>query len=298
VNRASVMKRVAVLAFLGGIVVVLAVVWRVPQRLTHGALCIASNSFDSAGGSPAWSPDGTTIAFRKGQPHSWLGKGIWLVHADGTGLRLLTHPSSCYGDDGPAWSPDGRRLAVDDGHGISLINVRDGGRRKLVSRGNDPTWSADGRWIAFAKGGVDKTRLYVVRADGTGLRRIDTSDTQVFHPSWSPDGSMIVFAGNRSGLYVARVSGGRRRQISDDREADNPAWSPDGKRIAFSEDCCVLLRNASRGGRTSLVYESDSDEGETDGASWSPDGRRIAFFDGDVYIVNADGTGLHRIADL
>jgi dipeptidyl aminopeptidase/acylaminoacyl peptidase len=146
------MKRVAVLAFLGGIVVVLAVVWRVPQRLTQGALCIASNSFDSAGGSPAWSPDGTTIAFRKGQPHSWLGKGIWLVHADGTGLRLLTHPSSCYGDDGPAWSPDGRRLAVDDGHGISLINVRDGGRRKLVSRGNDPTWSADGRWIAFAKG--------------------------------------------------------------------------------------------------------------------------------------------------
>src|SRR5262249_47935643 len=160
------------------------------------------------------------------------------------------------------------------------IDVRDGRRRKLVGQGNYPEWSHDGRWIAFAKGGLDKTRLYVVRPDGTDLRKIDTGDTQVFHPSWSPDGSRIVFPGNRSGLYIARVPSGGRMKISENGEADNPAWSPDGERIAFSEACCILVRKASPRGLARLVYASDRDEGEADGAAWSPDGRRIAFFDG------------------
>lgn len=293
------MKRGAVIALLIGVAaVVLTVVWRVPQRVTRGALCMASNYFDSAGGSPAWSPDGTTIAFRKARAHSWQGKGIWLVHADGTGLRLLSRPSSCYGDDNPSWSADGKTLAVDDGHGISLIDVRDGSRRKLVGQGSSPDWSHDGRRIAFARGGLDKTGLYIVRADGTELRRIDTAGTQVFHPSWSPDGSRVAFAGNRSGLYITRIARGGGVQISEDRNADSPAWSPDGKQIAFSEACCLLVQKASRGGRARVVYQSGADESEVDGAAWSPDGRRIAFVDGDIFIMNADGTALRRIAEL
>jgi Tol biopolymer transport system component len=87
-------------------------------------------------------------------------------------------------------------------------------------------------------------------------------------------------------------------KISENGEADNPAWSPDAELIAFSEACCILVRKASPRGPARLVYASDRDEGEADGAAWSPDGRRIALFDGDVFVVNADGTGLHRIADL
>jgi Tol biopolymer transport system component len=259
VRNTKVTKRVAVIVLLVLLTAVSTFVWRVPQRLTHGALCTASNYFDSQGGSPAWSPDGTTIAFRKGA-HTWEGKGIWLVRADGSGLRRLSHPSSCYGDDNPSWSPDGKRLVVDDGHGISVIDVTDGSRIKLLGRGNYPDWSHDGRWIAFASGGLDKTRLFVVRADGMGARRIDTGDTQVFFPSWSADGSRIVYAGNRSGLYVADLArggaGSRSAPTARQTIRTGPrmgSWSPTRRHAASS--CGRLVAGASasstRAGATS-----------------------------------------------
>ena len=136
---------------------------------------------------PAWSRDGRTIVFV-----SWRdGNGeVYAMNADSSEPRNLTqHPAK---DVRPAWSPDGRRIAFvsrrDGNSEVYVMNADGSGKRNLTrNRASDdyPTWSPDGRRIAFLRGrllsnslrGLGVRRfysyhLYVVNADGSGLRRL------------------------------------------------------------------------------------------------------------------------------
>lgn len=98
-----------------------------------------------------------------------------------------------------------------------------------------PTWSPDGKEIAFASDRDGHYGVYVMRADGTHSRRIIVSKAGDASPSWSPDGRLIVFSRGVDGLYVMGADGRRVRrlthaQFTKDRD---PAWSPDGERIVF-----------------------------------------------------------------
>jgi TolB protein len=125
---------------------------------------------------PAWSPDGKKIAFVR--LNARLGEPIYVVKADGGGLRNLTpKPVGAYAE--PAWSPDGRKLAfVSERAGNSevyVMNANGSGQRRLTRNpafDGDPAWSPDGRKIAFVSHRDDSYGVYVMNADGSGQRRL------------------------------------------------------------------------------------------------------------------------------
>jgi Tol biopolymer transport system component len=128
---------------------------------------------------PAWSPDGQMIAFvgLVGLT-AGLGKPIYVVKVDGSGLRNLTpKPVGAYA--APAWSPDGRKLAfVSDRDGNSdvyVMNASGKGQRNLTRNrayDADPAWSPEGQKIAFVSNRDGNYGVYVMNADGRGQRRL------------------------------------------------------------------------------------------------------------------------------
>ena len=123
-----------------------------------------------------WSPDGRKLAFvRHGTA---FGKPIYVVNADGSGLRNLT-PRPQGANTRPAWSPNGRKLAfVSDRDGNSevyVMNADGSGQRNLTRKpayDADPAWSPDGRKLAFVSNRDGRYQVYVMNADGSGQRLV------------------------------------------------------------------------------------------------------------------------------
>ena len=160
--------------------------------------------------SAAWSPDGSTIAFSRleSADRPIREATIYLADSDGSNLRSLgPHGLS------PAWSPDGKRLAF-----VSFDDA------------NEPACPAGSC--------PPSGELYVVGADGGGLRRLTRSQADDEHPSWSPDGSRVAFAsgfdvrsqGHPPWLMVIRASGGKATRVGHVSGVLDPSWSPAGVR--------------------------------------------------------------------
>jgi Tol biopolymer transport system component len=166
--------------------------------------------------------------------------------------------------------------------------------------------SLEGR-IAFSSGTDD---IYTVNADGSGLRRLTTSNDLEFDPTWSADGKTIAYR-HQTGddastdIFTVGVNGAHPRNLSGrDRVGDwGPDWSADGRWVAWNTASAghifdLGLIHPDGTGRRVIkagVY--------VEYPAWSPDGRRIAFMspgDGsayDIYVMNADGTGVRRLTE-
>ena len=131
---------------------------------------------DEAGTSPAWSPDGRSLAYVEGcslRLHTF---------SDGRS-RVIPTPQGC--PTSPAWSPDGRRLAVDIGSSLFTLRT-DGTEARRIARGSNPAWSPDGRWIAFDSERTGNLDVYIVASDGSHQRRLTTHPGRDADPSWRP----------------------------------------------------------------------------------------------------------------
>jgi TolB protein len=166
----------------------------------------------------------------------------------------------------------------------------------------EPAWSSDGRLIAFASRRDGRSHIYVMRADGTSVRRLTGAPADDETPTWSPDRRQIAFA-REGALFVVASAGGPAHRIGRGLgAAADPAWSPNGKLIAYdyrrpgftSREIWVVgaggvrPRLLTRLGATSLL------------PSWSPGGRRIAFQSNvqgghaEIYSIALDGRSLRR----
>jgi dipeptidyl aminopeptidase/acylaminoacyl peptidase len=124
-----------------------------------------------------------------------------------------------------------------------------------MDRISDPQVSPDGRWIAFVlrktdlEANVGRTDLWLVRVDGTGLRRLTSNQEKDFNPRWTPDSSSVWFISTRSGssqVFRIHIDGGEAEQITDEPlDVGNLVLSPDGKHIAFTMEVFLDCATAS-----------------------------------------------------
>jgi Tol biopolymer transport system component len=200
---------------------------------------------------PAWSPDGSRIAFASAREGSF---DIYVMNANGTGTMGLTS-SRKENDRHPTWSPDGSRIAFsrfsDIDHVYVMKSDGNGARRltddNLATEG-EPSWSPDGRWIAYTHraSGSDSQEIWVVHPDGSGRRAVTQLKAKSYTPAWAPDSKRLAFSSNRDGavynIYTIGVDGkGVRRIGNSATDAFEPAWSPSGDEIAFSRDGAIVV---------------------------------------------------------
>ncbi len=267
---------------------------------------------------PAYSPDGTQIAFcsdRSGKSE------IYLMNDDGSNQRLLTDQVPDCGNPAwavPTWSPDSKWIGIASASGGSNSNgkmdifIVRADASKMYNLTNNPandagfSWSPDSQRIAFASDRDGNFELYVVGIDGRGMTRLTSDPGTDGQPVWSPDGKQIAFKSNRAGpqeIYVMNADGTIQVRLTGDEATDtNPAWSPDGKSIYYStnKDGNVEIYRMSADG---LNQENLTNSSAEDYWFWlSPDGSEIVYSScladcqtssakWSTSIMNSDGSG-------
>ncbi len=271
-----------------------------------------------------WSPDGRELIYSM-QGTLWRQK---------VGERLATQITSGPGYDyQPDWSPDGRYVVYasyrDDAVELDLLDLRSGTSRPLTKNGAvnvEPRWAPDGRRLAFVST-LFKARFHIHLmnvVDGqageverltedhdSGLPRYYYSPFDHYlSPSWSPDGSEILFVSNRGHIHgtggfwrMPARPGARAREIryEETNWKARPDWSPDGRRIIYSSYLGrawhQLWIMTDEGGDPFPLTYGDFD---VTAARWSRDGRRIVFAsneagDTSLFILDLPGGRRQRV---
>ena len=229
-----------------------------------------------------------------------------------------------------AWSPNGKQLAywyrgqiwvmnADGSHDVALV-----GRAstlpldRALGGPTSPTWSPDGKWIAFTTGAgrpavTEDRALWVMKADGTDMHRVAgiPAPYPAVELAWSPSGTQFAYTRwlwgeGASAIYLMHADGSHQPGWKAFTSVGaNPDWSRDGRRLAFTYRNQIAVVGASGHGLVRLT----SGRAFSFDPSWSPDGRKIAFVrepaakagtstlmkGSEIYVMNADGTGVRQL---
>jgi TolB protein len=237
-----------------------------PQRITQ------TKSITLA---PAWSPDGSSIAFtsyQKGKPDIYIHnlsknrdsiiayKGINITPAFVPGKDLIAATLSFEGDEDIYLLNDSGKVVdkLTDSFGIDV----------------SPTFSPDGKRMAFVSRRQGSPQIYIQDLDGGNVQRLTYDGSYNTEPNWSPTGDRIVYSGMKGGLidiFVIEISTGRASQLTyNSGRNETPCWSPDGSLIAFA---------SNRQGKSKIYFmtASGTDQknlldlpGEQSSPAWSP----------------------------
>jgi TolB protein len=223
----------------------------------------------------------TKIAF-KSQP-TGIGSGeIYISDFDGHNAQAITHDGAIIA--APAWVPGRMALYYTSyarGNPDIFYHSLSTGQRRIIAGysglNTGAAVSPDGTKVAMILSKSGSPNVYVCNADGTGLKRLTTSEEDS-SPCWSPDGEWICFATKiQSRRVLAKVpAGGGEMHVIHTSGAPNPTepdWSPDGKWIAFTSqtgefDICVVPADGSA---APVVLVAGQDP------SWSPNSRTLVF---------------------
>lgn len=178
---------------------------------------------------PAWSPDGTQVAYVAGQGSGKPGQ-VFVVDADGTDARQVSTAGSLY--IAPVWSPDGRQLAFETfDYDLHLVNVDGTGEGPVgdYEYSNDPTWCPDGTlYFTGEAPGDERAGIYSVTPGGSHERVAEGANpdcSSTGRLAFSRDGDVYVMDPGQNGTPNLTVSA--------DRSDFQVKWSPDSSKIAF-----------------------------------------------------------------
>lgn len=208
----------------------------------------------------SWSPDGQRLLCHSEGMQNPAQAGLYSIRAaDGRGLVRITASPTGFFDNGYGFSPDGSRVlyARFDPHGHGVLfsaNSNGTGRAGLSPRRwsvidlgffdrSGADWSPDGSRAAFAafNPSTHKTALFVVNANGTGLRRVTPLSMGALSAQWSPRGNFVAFTSccTKIQVFVVNVNGRHLRQLTftpSSAQSWTPVWSPDGQKILFQRE--------------------------------------------------------------
>lgn len=189
--------------------------------------------------SPAWSPDGTKMAyvsFEKKKP-------IVYVQSLTTGDRKIL--ANYKGNNSaPAWSPDGSKLAIVLTYGansqIYTISA-DGGDLRQVTKSNaidtEPAFSPDGKFIYFTSDRGGRPQIYKVSASGGDATRVTFEGAYNVSPRFSPDGRYLAYIRNDGGKFrvaLQDLTNGQVQLLSEGAQDESPSFSPNGRVILYA----------------------------------------------------------------
>ena len=225
--------------------------------------------------SPAWSPDGSRLAYVSFE----TGKPVVYVHTVATGARKAV-ANFRGSNSAPAWSPDGKTLAVTltrEGNSQVFLMNADGGnaRRLTTSSGIDtePSFSPDGQSIYFTSDRGGGPQVYRMPANGGGAQRVTFNGDYNISPRLSPDGKLLAYVGRRGGqfkVHVLDLASGQETPVTDTVRDESPSFAPNGRMLLYATEVNGrgILASASVDGRVRTRLSGPS--GDIREPTWGP----------------------------